>query len=65
MDPWFMGDHMIFVQKGVPAAALTTTEFVDVWKRIAHTQKDTIDLVDPALLAGAARFIFTWIRELT
>ena len=64
MEPWFMGDHMIFVQNGVPAAALTTTNFVDVWKRIAHTEKDTSDIVDPALLVEAARFIHAWILTL-
>ena len=64
MDPWFMGDHMIFVQNGVPAAALTTANFVEVWKQIAHTEKDSIDIVDPALLVEAACFIRAWIEVL-
>jgi len=61
MDPWFMGDHMIFVQNGVPAAALTTANFVEVWKQIAHTEKDSPEIVDPNLLAETARFIHAWI----
>jgi aminopeptidase YwaD len=64
MDPWPMGDHMIFVQNGVPAAALTTTNFTQVWQEIAHTEKDTTAIVDPALLAETARFIHAWIVAL-
>ena len=64
MDPWYMGDHMIFVQNGVPAAALTTAKFTQVWKEIAHTEKDSTDIVDPFLLAETARFIHAWFKAL-
>lgn len=64
MDPWYMGDHMIFVQNGVPAAALTTTKFTQVWQEIAHTEKDSTNIVDPALLAETARFIHAWFMAL-
>ena len=43
MQPWFQGDHMVFVMNGVPAAALTTTGFMQMETGIAHTSRDTID----------------------
>ncbi len=49
--PWFQGDHMIFVQKGRPALAVTTANFGPVWEKIAHTARDTPDKVDVQKLA--------------
>ena len=53
-EQWYQGDHMIFVQSGVPALAITTGSFTEAWTQIAHTPKDTPDLVDPARLASLA-----------
>ena len=57
MPQWPQGDHMVFLSQGVPAIALTTAGFSDIWADIAHTEKDTIDIVDCEKLADAAEFI--------
>jgi aminopeptidase YwaD len=54
VDPWYSSDHMTFAMNGVPALALTTEAFNEIWATIAHTEKDTIDGVDSNILAGVA-----------
>ena len=61
MQPWFQGDHMVFVMNGVPAAALTTTGFMQMETEIAHTSQDNIDKINVELLVEAARFLFDLI----
>jgi aminopeptidase YwaD len=61
MQPWFQGDHMVFVMNGIPAAALTTTGFMRMETEIAHTPKDSIDQINVQLLTEAARFLFDLI----
>ncbi|MFC1478755.1 M28 family metallopeptidase [Candidatus Margulisiibacteriota bacterium] len=46
-DPWYQGDHMVFAMSGVPAIALTSESFEELSANIAHTEKDTIDKVNP------------------
>ncbi|MFC1849581.1 M28 family metallopeptidase [candidate division CSSED10-310 bacterium] len=50
-EPWPQGDHMLFAMNGRPAIALTTGDFSKVMD-VTHTSEDTIDIVDPAILAG-------------
>jgi len=45
-EQWFQGDHMIFVQKEIPAIAFTAEKMSELMTQITHTQKDTPDLVD-------------------
>ncbi len=52
--PWFQGDHMVFGMNGVPAMALTSENFVEILTEIAHTPKDTPELVDPEKLVEIA-----------
>jgi aminopeptidase YwaD len=61
MQPWFQGDHMVFVMNGVPAMALTTTGFMQMETEIAHTPKDSVNRVDVKLLAETAQFLFDTI----
>lgn len=53
-EPWVQSDHSIFIQRGVPALALTTTELAEVMGTITHTEHDTIDLVDTGKLVEIA-----------
>ncbi len=53
-EQWYQGDHMVFVQSGVPALALTTEYFSEICAHITHTAHDTPDKVDPARLASLA-----------
>ena len=42
---WYQGDHMIFVQKGIPTIALTSDRVAELMSNIMHTDKDTADKV--------------------
>lgn len=55
-DPWYQGDHSIFVQRGIPAVALTSTPFDD-FLSYTHTPADTIQIVDAARVCDAVAFV--------
>lgn len=63
-EPWFQGDHMIFVQQQVPALALVSENFLHITSAIAHTEKDTVDLVNPHTLAVTTVALQQIITEL-
>jgi len=44
--PWYQSDHMIFVQNGRPAIAIASENITEFMSTIAHTPKDTPDMVD-------------------
>ncbi len=60
---WPASDHMVFALRGVPALALTSTDFATASGVISHTPADTPDVVDAELLAEAARFIVALLAE--
>jgi len=62
-EQWFRGDHMIFVQKGIPAIAFTAEKMMDLMAKITHTQKDTAELVDYAKLVEIASALKELILE--
>ena len=53
-EPWYQGDHGLFLLNGVPALALTSELVAELMAEITHTPKDTPDTVDPAKLAEVA-----------
>ncbi len=63
-DQWYQGDHMVFVQNGVPALAITSSGLMALMVDITHTSRDTPDLVDPARLADVALALHELLREL-
>lgn len=50
-EPWYQSDHAMFAMHGVTAAALTTEDFSRIWATVAHTAKDTIEMLDANILA--------------
>jgi len=62
-EQWFQGDHMIFVQKGIPAIAFTAEKMKDLMAQITHTQKDTPELVDCTKLVEIASALKEFIVE--
>jgi aminopeptidase YwaD len=62
---WVQGDHTLLVQNGVPALAVTSADVFFNVSTVAHTPDDTIDLVDPAALVGAASFFSGLVLELS
>jgi aminopeptidase YwaD len=63
-EPWFNGDHMIFVQSEVPAIAFTAELMPELMKTITHTSADTPDKVDPDRLVEVARALESLVRRL-
>ena len=56
-EPWPQSDHMIFAMNGIPALAFTTSAFMEMEREIAHTPKDSPELVDVDLLVDIALYL--------
>jgi aminopeptidase YwaD len=61
--PWYESDHAIFAMRGIPSLAITSEGIHDLLADIAHTDRDTLEMVDPAVLADVAGFIASWIAQ--
>jgi aminopeptidase YwaD len=61
-EPWYQGDHMIFVQKGKPAIAITSEKMPELMASITHTPEDTPDIVDCEKLVEAASALRDFIQ---
>ena len=63
-EAWYEGDHSIVFGHGRPAVALTSTSFRELSATVTHTEHDTLELVDPTLVAAAAEFVADLVRSL-
>lgn len=54
---WYQSDHAIFGLYGRPAIALTSSNMTEFMARYAHSERDTLELADPQLIAEAATFL--------
>jgi aminopeptidase YwaD len=54
---WFQSDHAIFAMHDTPAMALTSSDIAGFMVHYAHSERDTLELAEPALIAAAARFL--------
>ncbi|MEX1333990.1 MAG: M28 family peptidase [Candidatus Limnocylindrales bacterium] len=63
-EAWYESDHSIVAGYGRPAVALTSTSFRELCATVTHTERDTLDLVDPTLVAAAAEFVADLVRSL-
>jgi hypothetical protein len=55
---------MIFAMRGIPAMAITSTDFATASRAYSHTPADTPDILDFDLLAGTARFVAELVANL-
>jgi hypothetical protein len=46
IEPWYQGDHMIFVTQGVPALTLTSSDIFSLIDTVVHTEKDTAEFTE-------------------
>lgn len=53
-DPWYQGDHGLFLINEVPALALTSDQLAELMGSITHTPNDTPEMVDPVRLVEIA-----------
>ncbi len=63
-EPWFQGDHMIFVQRGIPSIAITSVKIPDLMASVTHTPKDTPENVDCKKLVEVAKALKSFIQAL-
>ena len=63
-DPWFQGDHRLFVQSGVPSVAFTAERGAELMRTVTHTPRDTPDLVEGGKLVEVARAMNGLIRAI-
>jgi len=63
-EPWFNGDHMVFVQNGVPSLAFTSENSSELMKTVTHTSLDAPELIDPRRLVELAWALNSLIRSL-
>ncbi len=53
-DPWYQGDHGLFLMNQRPALAITSERFIWLLTEIAHTPKDNPEIVDTTRLVDIA-----------
>jgi aminopeptidase YwaD len=53
-EPWFQGDHALFLMNGRPALALTSERVAKLMAEFVHTERDTAEIVDPQKVAATA-----------
>ena len=63
-EPWFSGDHMIFVQRQVPAVAFTSEYVLELMRTVTHTSSDTPDIIDCHKLVEVAQSLSALVRSL-
>jgi aminopeptidase YwaD len=54
-EPWYQGDHMIFVQNKIQAIAITSEKVTELMATVTHSPKDTPDIVDCGKLVELAQ----------
>ena len=63
-EQWYQGDHMIFVQNGKAAVAITAERFPELMANVTHTPRDTPEIVDCDKLVEIADALQTFITRL-
>lgn len=58
IEPWPMGDHMIFAGAGIPALAITATNIFSLMEAVMHTPKDNLSIVDYERLEQTVDFLY-------
>jgi len=53
-EAWYQGDHSLFLMNDRPALAITSEELVKLLTEIAHTPRDSPEIVDTAKLVNVA-----------
>ncbi len=62
---WFQSDHAIFGIYGRPAIAIASSDIEGFMAAYAHSERDTVELADPGLIADAASFLREVVRRVS
>lgn len=57
VEPWPMGDHMLFAGAGIPATAITSTQIYLLMEAVMHTPKDNLSIVDFQRLEETVQYL--------
>jgi aminopeptidase YwaD len=60
--PWFESDHAIFAMRDVPALAVRSAGVHDLLGDVAHTDRDTLQMVDVSVLRDLAATLDDLVR---
>ena len=63
-EEWYESDHSIVAGHGRPTIAMTSTSFRELCATVTHTERDTLELVDPLEVTAAAEFVADLVRSL-
>ena len=63
-EPWFQGDHAIFLINQRPALALTSERVYELMTEFVHTERDTPEIVDPDKVARTALALYQLLLQL-
>lgn len=63
-EQWFNGDHMIFVQSGVPSLAFTSENMAELMMTVTHTSLDTPELIDHRKLVELSHAMHSLMRSI-
>lgn len=64
VEPWPMGDHMLFAGAGIPAAAITSTQIYLLMEAVMHTPKDNLSIVDFQRLEETVQYLVELTKSL-
>lgn len=62
-EPWFNGDHMIFLQSRIPSMAFTSELMPELMRTVTHTSSDTPDIIDCHKLVEVAKSLNALVRS--
>ena len=57
IEPWPMGDHMVFVNEGIPAVSITASKIFDMIGAVIHTEKDDMSNIDINIIDNVTSFL--------
>lgn len=60
---WFAGDHTMFVMRGIPCLAITSSDLFEKVIDLTHTPDDTIKHIDLNLIERSAEVIYKIITQ--
>jgi aminopeptidase YwaD len=63
-DPWYQGDHSLFLTNGRPALAFTSERAYELLTEIVHTPQDSPEIVDPSRLVEVATALCELLNSL-
>jgi aminopeptidase YwaD len=63
-EPWFQGDHALFMMNQRPALTLTSELVGELMTEYVHTEKDTPEIIDPEKVATTALALHQLLLDL-